>query len=131
MVLRGLLVIAIVLLPVEGWAFTRVVQSPTDAACKKVTVNDQGSGNADITVDATAGGVSVMAANSQRCGALLTNSSANDMRCGPTTITVTSTVGYYVKGNTTLELGLEGQQAWRCIRTGGSSATASVAEATP
>lgn len=105
---------------------------PTAAAvCKTVTVNDKGTGNAAITIDATAGGVTVLDAKTVRCGAVIYNSSTNDMRCAPSTVTVTSTVGFLVAAGDALVLGAEAQQAWRCIRTGGSNATADVAEATP
>lgn len=97
--------------------------------CTITKVNLQGASSADITVDATAGGVTVLAADSNRCEALIQNSGAAAMRCAPTTITVTSTVGFYVPAAGTLALGVEGQQAWKCIRTTGSSTTASVAEA--
>ena len=103
--------------------------TPSTAACKTVTVNAQGSSNADVTVAGTA--VSVMAASTTRCSATIKNSSANEMRCAPTGVTPTPTVGFAVAGGETLNLGLESQQAWSCIRTGASSATASVGEATP
>ena len=103
--------------------------TPSTAACKTVTVNAQGTGSADITVGAAA--VTVMAASTTRCGAAIKNTSANEMRCTPSGVTPTSTVGFAVAGGETLNLGLESQQAWSCIRTGASSATASVGEATP
>lgn len=123
--LTALLVLSLAL---PAWA----ANVPMSAPCQNISINLQGSGNADITVDSTSGGVTVLAANNHRCGVLITNSSANDMRCAPTNITVTTTVGYYVKGNTTLELGPgEAKDAWKCIRTGVSSATASVLESVP
>lgn len=112
------------------WA-QNVYPDPSSDPCRNVGINLQGASNADITADNTAGGVLVMAANVQRCGALITNSSANDMRCARTGVTASSTVGYFVRANTTLELGPEGKDAWRCIRTGGSSATVSVLEKIP
>ena len=105
-----------------------VVSPPSAAACKTVTVNAQGTGSADVTVDATATGVSVMAALATRCGALILNSGAADMRCAPSTVTVTSTVGFFVPAGQALRLSEEGQQAWRCIRTTGTSTSASIAE---
>lgn len=126
--IRLLIALLLLSLALPVWA----ANVPMSAPCQNISINLQGSGNADITVDATAGGVTVMAANNHRCAVLITNSSANDMRCAPTNITVTSSVGYYVKGNTTLELGPgESKDAWKCIRTGGSSATASVLESVP
>lgn len=103
---------------------------PADAAvCRTVAVNDQGTANAAITVDATAGGVAVLAANSMRCGAVIKNSGTAAMRCAPATVTVTSTVGFVVAASEALILSAEATQAWRCIRTTGSSTTADVAEA--
>lgn len=104
---------------------------PAHAAplCDVSKVNLQGASNADVTVDATAGGVAVLAADTTRCAALIKNSGAAAMRCGPTTITVSATVGFPVGAGETLVLGDEGKQAWKCIRTTGSSTTASVIEA--
>ena len=111
-------------------ALENIYLRPQDAPCKTVLVNAQGTASADITIDGTAGGVAVLAAGTTRCAAVITNSGAADMRCAPTTVTVSSTVGYLVPAGKSLALGLEGQQAWKCIRTG-SSTTASVLEAKP
>ncbi len=106
--------------------------APARAGCGTTKVNLQGSGNASITIDATAGGVLVMAAaTSKRCGATIQNSGAAAMRCAPTSVTVSATVGYLIASGASYNAGPEGQQAWKCIRTTGSSTTADVAEATP
>jgi hypothetical protein len=105
--------------------------TPADAACKTVVVNAQGTANSGIAVDSTAGGVPVLAASTTRCGALLYNlQGGGDVLCGPTTITVTTTVGFYLAAGQSLALGNEGQQAWRCIRQGSTNGTVYVAEST-
>lgn len=104
---------------------------PRDSFCKTVSINLFGVANADITVDATAGGVVISALNTSRCGMAISNSGAADMRCAPTTLTVTSTVGILIPAGQVRYFGLEGQQLWKCIRTTGSSTTANVWEATP
>lgn len=101
------------------------------SGCRDTTPNAQGVAGADITIDATAGGVAVLAASDTRCGALITNAGAADMRCADTGTTVTATVGYLVPSGSTLVLGPEGRKAWACIRTGGTSTTASVVESVP
>lgn len=105
--------------------------APASASCKTTVVNAQGVANAGIAVDATAGGVTVLAASATRCDALITNQGSGDMLCGPSTITVTTTVGFYVPAGGMLALGDAGQQAWKCIRQAAVSTTAYVAEAKP
>lgn len=97
----------------------------TCLAASTVVVPDVG----DIAIDATVGGVTVLGANSKRCQALLQNTGTADMRCAPTTVTVSATVGFLVKAGATWGLGLEGRQAYKCIRTTGTSTAVSVAEA--
>lgn len=110
---------------------TSASPGPSTSPCKTIAVNSQGVANADITVDATAGGVSVLAASATRCGAVVVNVGTADMRCGPTSMTVSATAGFLIQAGGKLALDLEGQQAMKCIRTTGTSTTASVAEATP
>lgn len=107
-----------------------VTTSPGGAPCKTVTINAQGVAGADVTVDATVGGVTVMAASTTRCSALLHNTGTAGMRCSPSTQTPTTTVGKLIDAGGVLKLGLESQQPWKCIRTTASSTTANVAEAT-
>lgn len=107
------------------------VDSPSAAACKTVTQNSQGAGNADITVDATVGGVAVLAASTTRCAAILSNVGSADARCASGATTPTSTAGYLIKAGKDLVLGPEGQQAWKCIRTTATSTTFAVVEASP
>lgn len=108
--------------------------------CQKSGVNLQGASNADITIDNTAGGITVMAANYQsttqplsgRCGASIKNETGGGaIRCGPVTMTVTTTAGFFLAAGDVLNLGPEGQEAWKCIRTTASSGTVSVIEAIP
>src|SRR5262245_24473478 len=115
-------------------AQTSIRVPPGVQSCLTVTMNSQGSSGADITIDNTAGGVSVMLASTTRCAALIRNSGSNQMRCGPTSQTLTATAyGIVVDAGQALTLGPYGEvsQAWKCIRTGGSSTTANIAESTP
>jgi hypothetical protein len=108
------------------------VSPPAAASCKTVTVNAQGTAGADITIDNTATGITVLAASTTRCGALVKNVGSNQIRCGPTSHTLTATVyGVVVEAGQTLTFGLEAQEAWKCIRTGGSNSTVNIAEMTP
>lgn len=105
--------------------------APQVSQCKTVSVNTQGVANAGVAVDSTAGGVPVLAASTTRCGAVLYNlQGGGDALCAPTTITVTTTVGFYLAAGQSLALGLEAQQAWNCIRQAGTNATLYVAEET-
>lgn len=124
------IVLAVVFVQPAHAQVSRVYTPPNVSPCKTVTTNAQGAAGADITVDSTAGGVSVMAASTTRCGALIKNAGTAAMRCAATTLTVSSTVGELIDAGETLVLGLEGQQAWKCIRTTGTSTSASVSEAT-
>ena len=113
--------------------FERVILSPADAACKKITVNPSGVGSAGVTVDATAGGVIIMAASTTRCNAAFyALQGGGDVLCGPSTITVTSTVGFYIAAGQNLgDLGLAAQEQWKCIRQGATNGTVYVATQTP
>ena len=76
-----------------------------------------------LVVDSTAGGVTVLTANMQRCQALIQNTGTAPMSCAPLPTVVTAAVGVLVQGGQTLEMGVEGQQQWNCIRTTGTSTT--------
>lgn len=105
---------------------------PADAQnCRKVRTNLQGVAGADITVGATA--TTVLAQNTSRCEAIINNVSVNDMRCADVTNNAppTATTGVVVQAGKTLQLSLEGQAAWQCIRAGSADAVASVAESLP
>ena len=81
----------------------------------------------DVTVDNTAGGVAVLAANRKRCQVRLKNSGAALMRCAPTTATVSATVGWPVAAGEILALQADGRQEWRCFCA--TSTTAATLEA--
>ena len=105
--------------------------NPASSQCKTIAVNAKGASNADISVDNTVGGVTVMDASATRCAALIRNTHATaHMRCAPSTVTVTATRGFLVSAGDALRLGLEAQQAWKCIRTDATTVTVSVAEST-
>ena len=100
-----------------------------DALCPQVIYNAKGTANADITIDATAGGIAVLDTDTLgRCGAQIRNSGTADMRCADTSITVSATAGKLVKAGEELLLDYEARLAWKCIRTGASSTTANVTE---
>lgn len=109
----------------------------SEPVCVSRRVNHKGSSGAGITVDNTAGGVVVAEANSSRCHLWIVNETANAMRCAPSTgkyaMTVSSTEGFLWPANTgPFPIpGAYAQDEWKCIRTGGSSATASVLETLP
>lgn len=117
-----------------AWATAASAQQP---ACVGSRINAKGTAGAGITVDATAGGIVVADANTARCHLWIINETANPMRCAPSTgkyaLTVSSTVGFLWPANTGPfpVPGAYAQDEWKCIRTGGSSATVSVMEALP
>jgi len=102
-------------------------------ACNSVIINSKGTSNADITVDSTAGGVTVLDANNQRCSAIIIETAGNQIRCAPANLTVTTTVGFPLKAFSDVAgLNLSERDGvkleWKCIRTGASSGTVSVME---
>ena len=128
---RGMAVLGAVAVLAVLFGFERVILSPTDSACKTVTVNPSGVGNAGVVVDSTVGGVIVMAASPARCGAVFYNlQGGGDVLCGPSTITVTTTVGFYLAAGQSLALDLEAQQQWKCIRQAATNGTVYVAAST-
>ena len=115
-----------------GAQASRVYTPPAIAPCKTVTVNPQGVGGAPVTVDATVGGVSVLGASTTRCAAVIRNAHATaEMRCAPTTLTVLSTAGFLIAAGDALNLTLEAQQAWNCIRASNTNVPAEVVESRP
>lgn len=98
--------------------------------CHKAVLNRQGSSGADITVSTSA--VTVLAANTERCRAIIFNNAAaaNTMRCH-TTLTPTNTVGYLIPGGASLEIFLGAKQQWQCIRAAAADATVSTLEEVP
>jgi hypothetical protein len=112
-------------------AYAIIPNAPTGSACKNGTVNAKGTSGGTVTVDATAGGITVADASASRCSLLIQNEpGGGDMRCMTGATAPTSTVGFLVQSGQSLRLDLEGQGAWKCIRTGASSATVSVVEGT-
>lgn len=105
--------------------------------CSSHRVNHKGTSGAGITVDNTTAGVVIAEANESRCHLWVTNETANPMRCAPSTgkyaLVVSSTVGFLMPANTA-PFPIPGENAkdeWRCIRTGGSSATVNTLESLP
>lgn len=97
--------------------------------CLNTRGNDLGTLGADVTVDDTEFGVAVMVADPARCSATIINTSSNPMRCAAVGDPLSSTQGVYVPGAGSLAV--TSPREWRCIRTGGSSATVSVVELVP
>lgn len=101
--------------------------------CPNPRVNAQGTSNQDITIDATAGGILILAQDPNRCSAMIINVT-NPIRCGPSTgagaMTVTSTAGLLLSAGAGIGLSVEDgvTEAWKCIRTTASSSTVSVVE---
>ena len=120
------LVSIVVVLVLCVWASPSLAQN-----CRKVRANLQGVAGADIVVGTAA--VTVLAQNTSRCEAIISNISANDMRCADVTNNPppTATTGVMVQAGKTLTLTLEGQAQWSCIRAGTADALASVAESLP
>ena len=103
------------------------VGATLDACLEDSTVTVPAAGQ--VTVDATAGGVTVLAANRKRCQGLIKNTGAATMNCAPASQTVSATVGWPIAAGETFGLRSEGRAEWKCIRTTGTSTTAATAEA--
>lgn len=105
--------------------------------CTATRVNAKGSSGVAVTVDATAGGVVVADANESRCHLWIVNETANPMRCAPSSgkypLTVSSTAGFLWPASTAPfpVPGAFAKDEWKCIRTGGSSATVGTLESLP
>ena len=128
--LRSFAVVGVVATLAVLFGFERVILSPTDAPCKTWLANENGTANATITVDATAGGITILDALTSRCGALIQNEAgAGDIRCASGTLAPTTTVGVLIQAGQSLSLSLEAQQIVKCIRTGATSGTVSTVEA--
>ena len=126
----GLSVIVALLVTSVATSAERVILSPTDAACKTIRANVSGTGGAVITVDATAGGTVVLAASPSRCASVIQNEQGGgDVRCAFGATAPTTTVGFLIAAGQNFPMGLEGQVQVRCIRTGATNGTISVAEA--
>jgi hypothetical protein len=106
-----------------------------ETPCTQVRINNKSSSGGSITVDATAGGITIVEKNTSRCGFVIVNETTNGMRCAPSTgayaMTVTSTVGATMPTSVYPAFGRSAQEEWRCIRTGGSSPTVTIIEDMP
>lgn len=105
--------------------------TPGAAPCKTLKANLQGSALADITVDATSGGVTVLGSSITRCGAVIKLVSGGQIKClssgqgNPST-----TAGFTLDVGDVLGVDTEAQEAYKCIRTGGTSGIVTVVEKT-
>jgi hypothetical protein len=105
----------------------RTIASTADACLAAATVVMPDVG--DIVIDDRAGGVPVLGANPSRCQATIINNGAAEMRCAPTTLTVSAFVGVPIKAGQSFAMGIEGRQAWRCVRTTSTTTAVSIVEA--
>jgi hypothetical protein len=121
---------------VLGWMTLVSAQSP-ERACSQVRINAKGTSGASITVDSTTGGILVADANTARCALWIKGDTVNPMRCGPSTgpyaIVVSTTAGFLwpLAAENAPILGWAASEAWRCIRTTGTSNAVSVMEMLP
>jgi len=102
--------------------------------CHDTRINAKGTAGAALAVSTAV--VPVVDANTSRCALSITNETANAVRCstssGKYPLTPSTTVGYLVVPNGTLTIASQaGQQAWSCIRQGGTDSTVSVLEQLP
>jgi hypothetical protein len=110
------------------WAQLALAQT---APCipTRTVINSQG-GLADITVAATA--TQVLDNNASVCQRLLRNNGTAAMRClAVPQGAPTATLGLLLNAGDQLLMGTEGRESWRCIRTTGSSTTATTIEGIP
>jgi hypothetical protein len=116
-----------VLLLCVGW--TAGVQAQTPAVCNplRVEVNRQGA-TQPMVVGATA--VTVLSENLAACQRLIRNVGTAPMNCLPLAQGApTATAGWTFVPGGELELGLEGREQWRCIRTTATDTSAITLEA--
>lgn len=117
----------IILAAALAWVGIASAQVPL---CVRALVNDRGTAGADVSVSTTA--VVVARQNTSRCSLVISNTTANAMRCRPTPSgDPTTTAGVLLGANESLSMGTEGQQEWKCIRSEGSDAAANVIEGLP
>lgn len=102
--------------------------------CHDMRLNAKGAAGASITVSTAA--VAIVDANPSRCRLTISNETANPIKCAESTgkyiLTPSATVGLSIPGNTVWVIDTQaGQQAWSCIRQGGTDSSVSVAEDLP
>ena len=107
------------------------LDSGAQSGCRSTRVNWLSATRQPIPVGATA--VTVAEGNTSRCILLIFNASTESMQCADVSKdpVPTATTGIPVIGGAALELQLEGQGRWQCIRSGAADAAAVVAEALP
>jgi hypothetical protein len=95
----------------------------------KSLINRTGAGT-DIAIGATA--ANTLDVDSSACQRLLRNNGTAPMRCIPKPQgTPTATIGLLLNAGDQILMGTEGREAWWCIRTTGTSTTATTIEGLP
>lgn len=121
---------ALLLLTLLSCPVSVLAQSPPACVPARQQVNVLGVGGADIQVGATAQGV--LATSTVRCQAMLKNNGPAPMRCKPTAQGApTATSGLLFNPGDQLIMTTAGREAWNCIRTTGTSTTATTIEEVP
>lgn len=94
--------------------------------CRHVKANELGTTRQDIPIDTTA--VQVIPTNVRLCGATILNTSATQaLRCaGVNDGLPTATAGGKIPPGAILQLGLESQDGWYCIRDTSATGSATV-----
>jgi len=110
-----------------------MAQQPVPS-CHDFRINAKGTAGAAIAVSTVV--VPIVDANTSRCRLTITNATANPVNCAETTgkytLTPSATVGLTIPGNTILTIPTQaGQQAWSCIRQGGTDSSVTVGEDLP
>src|SRR5215831_11970778 len=102
--------------------------------CHDFRINAKGANGAAIAVSTDV--VPIVDANTSRCRLTITNVTANPVNCAETSgkyaLVPSATVGLTIPGNTILTIPTQaGQQAWSCIRQGGTDSSVTVGEDLP
>ena len=119
------------------WLWWVPVPAPAQegqAPCHDMRINAKGAAGASIAVSTAV--VGVVDANPSRCRLTIANETANPIKCAESTgkyiLVPSATVGLFIPGNTVLVIPSQaGQQAWSCIRQGGTDSAVSVGEDLP
>lgn len=105
------------------------VHAQTPYVCNPIRTPVNRQGNAQpIPVGATP--VTVLNEDASACQRLIRNLGAAPMRCLPLAQGVpTATAGWLIGSGQDFELGPEGREQWRCVRTTGTDTSAATLEA--
>lgn len=111
------------------WQGTVSAQDRPACFAQRQLVNSTNAG-ADVVVGAVA--VQAVPQSTSRCQVMLRNNGTAPMRCLPSAQgTPTATSGLLMNAGDQLIMTTAGREAWACIRTTGSSTTATTIEEVP